>query len=191
MIFSTTPFNSVGNNFPIIGAKTGSGDGYYTLVMVCKICDYIVSGAIMNAHDEQGRFKAINELMNIGYKILIDRVDFRNFKVFNAKNACLYSMDNSGGVNCIYTQNGDEKSAPMSTTKVMTLIVARKYIKDWNAMEYITPFDVKDDDNDILHSWDKISIHDMKEAMMIYSSNVAANALARITGERILNLSRK
>jgi D-alanyl-D-alanine carboxypeptidase len=53
-------------------------------------------------------------------------------------------------------------------------------------MEYIIPFDTKETGNDILYDWDKLTIEDMKQAMMRHSSNVAANAIARIVGAMIL-----
>jgi len=186
IVYSTTTIETIGDNYPIIGSKTGSGDGYQTLVMVCDIKGIKVAGAIMNAEDEQGRFEAMDELMRIGYKILYEHGGTKNMKVSKAKNASLCVMDKEGKTNHIFTQNADEVSAPMSTTKVMTWAIARQYISDWQKMEYIIPFDTKETGNDILYDWDKLTIEDMKQAMMRHSSNVAANAIARIVGAMIL-----
>lgn len=186
MVFSTTTIEMIGDGYPIIGSKTGSGDGYQTLVMACDIDGIKVAGAIMNAADEQGRFEAMDELMRIGHKILHEQEDAKKMKVTKARNSSLSVMDEKGVINHIFAQNADEVSAPMSTTKVMTWVIARKYIQDWQKKEYIVPFDTKNAGYDILYDWDKVTIEDMKQAMMRYSSNVAANAIARIVGEMIL-----
>lgn len=154
--------------------------------MVCDIKGIKVAGAIMNAEDEQGRFEAMDELMRIGYKILYEHGETKNMKVSKAKNASLCVMDKDGEINHLFAQCGDEVSAPMSTTKVMTWTIACQYIQDWQKMEYIVPFDTKDTRDDIFYDWDKLTIEDMKQAMMRHSSNVAANAIARIVGAMIL-----
>lgn len=185
-IYSTTRIETIGDNYPIVGAKTGSGDGFQTLVMVCKIADNIVSGAIMNAKDEQGRFDAMDELMRLGDKILHGEKNAIECPIVNAKNACLYARDDNGNMKCIYAQNANESSAPMSTTKVMTLALVCKFEKEVNKMVYITPYDTKGVGDDSLHEWDKLAIIDLINVMMRESSNVAANALACIVGEKIL-----
>lgn len=176
----------IGDGYPIIGSKTGSGDGYQTLVMVCDIDGIKVAGAIMNAADEQGRFDAMDELMRIGDKVLHNHSEAQNWRITKARNASLCIMDKNGETKHIFTQNADEVSAPMSTTKVMTWAIAQQYIKDRKQIEYIVPFDTKNAGHDILYDWDKLTIEDMLQTMMRYSSNVAANAIARIVGEMIL-----
>lgn len=75
----------------------------------------------------------------------------------------------------------------MSTTKMLTLSIANKYLIDESKKIWITPFDaICDKGHDILHRWDCVTILDLKYALMLASSNVAANALARLTGEQIL-----
>lgn len=189
VIYSTIPYETIGAKYPIIGAKTGSGDGYQTLVMVCRIGEYMVSGAIMNAKDGNSRYDAMDELMRLGDKILHD-MDISNCSVTNAKNACLYALSKGEKLRCIYTQNADELSAPMSVTKVMTLALTEKYKINLTNKVYITPFDTNGITDDILHEWDSLSIQDLINALMRCSSNVAANALARIIGDKIINTSK-
>ena len=190
-IETTTPMSTIGYDFPILSAKTGSGDGYQTLAMVCKIGEYVVSGAIMNAKDEQGRFIAMEELMKIGYNILYKDATATQQKCINAKNACLYIGDSkSGAISCIFAQNSDELSPPMSTTKMLTVAIAQKYLIDESKVVIITPYDAKcDNGHDVLHRWDSLTIRDLKYAAMLPSSNVAANALARLAGEEMLKQS--
>ena len=188
LIESTTPMSTIGYDFPILSAKTGSGDGYQTLIMVCRIREFVVSGAIMNAEDEKGRFVAMNELMKIGYNILYKKDDATLLQCKYARNACLYVADKEGKqLTCIYAQNADEKSAPMSTTKMLTLSIANKYLIDESKRVWIVPFDALcDNGSDTLHRWDCITIRDLKCAAMLTSSNVAANVLARLVGEQLL-----
>lgn len=125
MIYSTVGKETMGEGFPIVGAKTGSGDGYQTLVMVWRDGDTIKSGAIMNAKNEEGRFEAMEELMNAK--------SYEGFICKNARNACLYAKERSSDLKMLFAQEADEKSAPMSTTKVMTLFMVRKYEKGHEA----------------------------------------------------------
>ena len=185
-VHSTTSIDTIGNDYPIIGAKTGSGDGYETLVMVCKIGEYVVSGAIMNANDDQGRFDAMDELMRIGEKILYGE-NKEDSKVTNARNACLYMLDKSGEYKRIFAQNADEQSAPMSTTKVMTLSIVRSYMKDLSKEEYVYPIDLVGAGSDVVEEWDKLTINDLINALMRESSNACSNTLARVTGAVILS----
>lgn len=185
-IYSTTQRDTIGDGYPIVGAKTGSGDGYQTLVMVCNIKGKILSGAIMNADDEQGRFDAMDELMRIGEQILFENGEASNFKVKKAKNACLFVSRNSGQIECIYEQNAEEISAPMSTTKVMSLAIVRKYIHNYHLLKDVIPYDLKRIGHDSVYEWDRMTIDELVNVMMRESSNVSANALARITGEAIL-----
>ena len=186
IVVSTTPIETIGDNYPIIGAKTGSGDGYQTLVMVSEIGGIMVSGAIMNAPDEEARFDAMNELMLIGKGILINSRYADTFTVQNARNACLFAIDDEGTMRCIFAQNADEQSAPMSTSKVMSLSIIRDYIHDEMKEKYVYPSDVKDAGDDVVQEWDCLTIKDLIHAMMLESSNASANALARIVGYMIL-----
>lgn len=156
--------------------------------MVCRVGENVVSGAIMNAKDEQGRFDAMEELMKIGYKILYKNADAMHLQCKNARNACLYVAEkDEEQPTCIFAQHADEESAPMSTTKILTLTIANNYLADESKRVWVTPYDAQcDNGQDILHRWDTATIRDLKYAAMLASSNVAANALARLAGEQLL-----
>lgn len=186
IVSSTVPLDSLGGKYRILGAKTGSGDGYQTLVMVCEVRHQIVAGAIMNANDEEGRFTAMTELMSIAENKLAEPAGASPCAVTSAKNACAYLIENGKAGECLYAQDADMISAPMSTTKVMTLLTALDYLNDVSKMVYITPGDFIRCNSDVLHPWEKVSLQDIMCAAMLPSSNVAANALARIAGSLIL-----
>lgn len=184
-ICSTMRFHKVGGKYPILFGKTGSGDGYNTLLVICKMPDNTyISAAILQADSAEKRFDAMNELLWV----------IRNGegKVCSAKCACAYSFVPEASPHCIYSQNADEPSAPMSTTKVMSLMVCMDYMNDLSRPIYIRPSDViGDEGSDVFGPWDKSSTLDIMYAALLPSSNRSANALARECGYLILNNTHK
>ena len=63
-ITSSVQSSSLENYYPIIGGKTGAGDGYYALVIATMIEGVCVVGAIMKASSNDGRFQAMKELFD-------------------------------------------------------------------------------------------------------------------------------
>lgn len=174
------------NGHPILLEKTGGGDTHYALLMAVDIDGTIVCGAIMEAKDEEHRYPAMCELMEEveqilkGKKLTKDCVD-------SAKTACAYVIEKDGSLRCIYEQNPDDVYPTMSTAKMMTVYIA---INDLNVFEdtIITPYDVEGTGiGDFLYRWDRISVRDLIYLCLLPSCCVAANAIARINGKRILN----
>ena len=186
-IQSTIPYERLNDKYIVLGAKTGSGDGYQTLVMICEIRHQIVAGAIMNASSEEDRFLAMSELMTIADTRLAESAASNSYVLNSAENACAYLVENGHAGKCLYEKNADVISAPMSTTKVMTILTALDYLHDLSEMIYVIPSDFVQCKSDILNPWERVSIHDLMYAAMLSSSNVAANALARITGSLLLS----
>lgn len=183
---STIHQSLLDDKYPILGAKTGSGDGYQTLVMVCNLNGYTVSGAIMNAGSDTNRFAAMSELMEIASLTMGNTKDTIP-DVVSARNACAILINLDGKFTSLYEKNADEMSSPMSTTKVITIMTALDYIDDLTKETYITPHDLRHISSDIFYRWDRTSVFNLLYAAMLTSSNVAANALARIAGESFLS----
>lgn len=61
------------DDIEILGGKTGSGDGYNTLLMVAKICGKICSAVVMGVPTENARFSAMAELLNRAKCLLCTR----------------------------------------------------------------------------------------------------------------------
>ena len=141
----------------------------------------------MNASSEEDRFLAMSELMTIADTRLAESAASNSYVLNSAENACAYLVENGHAGKCLYEKNADVISAPMSTTKVMTILTALDYLHDLSEMIYVIPSDFVQCKSDILNPWERVSIHDLMYAAMLSSSNVAANALARITGSLLLS----
>lgn len=187
-ITSTIPFDQIGFRYKILGAKTGTGDGYNGLMCVCDIGNgKIVSGAILDATSENVRFDAMHELMDIAYNI-INKIHGRDNKVVkNAKMACAYLLDSSGIEECIFEQNADIKYPPMSLSKVLAFITLSKYVSNYDEWIMVKPFDEKQ--NDLIKKWSKLKISSLIYLSLLPSCCTASDALARHCGNIILNKS--
>ena len=78
----------------------------------------------------------------------------------------------------------------MSTTKLLTLITAFKYIKNIQQVVTFIEDDLIGTENTsgcYFHPEDTISINELIYAMLLPSSNQAANIIARVAGEIITN----
>lgn len=174
------------NGHPILLEKTGGGDTHYALLMAVDIDGTIVCGAIMEAKDEDHRYPAMCELMTGVEQILKGKKLTKNC-VDSAKTGCAYVVEKDGSLRCIYEQNPDDVYPTMSTAKMMTVYIA---IDGLNESEYttITPYDVEGTGiGDFLYRWDRISVRDLIYLCLLPSCCVAANAIARLNGKRILN----
>lgn len=184
-IASTVESDMIGGVFPVVGAKTGAGDGYFTLLAICKMPDRegFVSVAIMQADSLEKRFDAIEETL---YAIMGGG---GRKKITSAKNACAYYKSPDGTISCVYEQNADEQSAPMSVTKVMTCCICLDYEKNFYRLIRIRPYDMigtEGTSGNVFKEWEKVSLLDTMCAAMLPSSNQAANAIAREIGRIIL-----
>lgn len=175
------------NDFPIILEKTGGGDGHYALLSAIDFYGNIVVGAIMEALDEEHRFMAMCELITGVEQILMNKKHISNC-VVSAKSACAYVVDNEcGELRCIYEQNPDCLFPTMSTTKLMTVLIALDYVND-NERTRVTPYDIMGTGyGDFLYLWDQICVRDLIYLCMLPSCCLAANILARLAGAKMLS----
>lgn len=185
-IISTIPFDQLGGKYKILGAKTGTGDGYNGLMCVCDIGDgNIISGAILDATSEDIRFDAMSELMDIACQIVNRIPGVENRIVRNAKMACAYLLDSRGVEECIFKQNADVKYPPMSLSKVLAFITLSKYVSYYDEWIMVKPFDEKR--NDLIRKWSKLKISSLIYLSLLPSCCTASDVLARHCGNIILN----
>ena len=185
--------------YPIIGGKTGGGDGYLALVCVTKIGEDFVAGAISEVGSGQNddRFKAMKELFDAASTALsgntpaVDAVTTANcacaFKIPKVNTA---TIEDKNILTELYSKNPDKSTVPMSTTKVMTMITALRYITDIYQPVIITQKDVENTtgtSGSIFTVGDTVTLKDLFYACLLPSSNQAANAIARIAGRYILD----
>lgn len=189
MLHSTLNYNELPKEYKVIGGKTGSGDGYNTLVLAWETGGAVVAGAIMGASSEKGRFEAMSELMMVSEKSLKETLSGSE-NVKSAHSACSYLVSGGSVVKCLYEKDSDFMSPPMSTTKIMTVLLASEIRKDVvksKQLHEIVPSDVRNTVlGDVLHKWEALSFEDMIAASLMSSSNVASNAIARIIGKEII-----
>lgn len=185
---------TLGNYYPIIGGKTGAGDGYYTLVIATEIEGVSVVGAIAQASSDNGRFQAMKELFDVA-KVVINGGTPSVNPVPSANCACAlkvpsYNTASLGDtpLEMLYGKNENTVTPPMSTTKIMTSIVLLDYIKLLAASTTMKSYDFEGTPTGsyIFDIGDIATIEDIFYAMMLRSANEAANALARIAGNVIL-----
>jgi len=86
----------------------------------------------------------------------------------------------SGAV--LYEKNSRDPRAIASISKLMTALVFLDSNPDWNKQVTMVAEDFKDGAKPSLLLGDKVTVKDLFYAMMVASSNEAANALARSTG---------
>lgn len=189
---------SLENYYPILGGKTGGGDGNLALVIATVVENIPVVGAIseVSTGNPNDRFVAMKQLFD-AVKVKIQGGTPSQRAVTVANCACAYLVPNyntatvkdSNLLSCLYEQNADKVTIPMSTTKVMTIITALDYIYDIHAPVIIKPLDVErtqGTSGSIFSVGDIVSLEDLMYAAMLPSSNQAANAIARYAGQKIL-----
>ena len=189
---------SLENYYPILGGKTGGGDGNLALVIVTVVENIPVVGAIseVSTGNPNDRFVAMKQLFD-AVKVKIQGGTPSQRAVTVANCACAYlvpnyntaTVEDSNLLSCLYEQNADKVTIPMSTTKVMTIITALDYIYDIHVPVIIKPLDVErtqGTSGSIFSVGDIVSFEDLMYAAMLSSSNQAANAIARYAGQKIL-----
>lgn len=92
----------------------------------------------------------------------------------------------------VYGYNDTVKDKIASNTKVLTAITAMDYVDDLNELVTLTESDCANqtggtDASPILQAGEKFTVRELIYAMMMPSSNRAAQAVARFTGNKLLN----
>ncbi|MDO5375447.1 MAG: serine hydrolase [Staphylococcus rostri] len=91
----------------------------------------------------------------------------------------------------LLSKNENLKSNPASLTKLLTLLTALDYPLSLEQEVEILPCDSVEDTRNPLNIGDVITINDIMHLMLLLSSNIAANVLARFVEETYLNKNPK
>ena len=184
---STTVIDSeLEASYHIFGGKTGSWSGTENLVVAAQTTKHgMVAGVIMDATSSAARFDAMKELLDV--------IDGTGSTVSSATAAIAcaipeYNVFNYEGYvfDALYELNADEEIIPASTTKVITAMVALDYVTDiHNTIEFISS-DAIGGSGAVFQAGDIITIEDALYAMLLPSSNMTAQALARTVGYNML-----
>ena len=154
----------------------------------------IFVGALMGANSTSDRFSAMRQLYVVGQKVLNDptyQTSDSDLTLANYGAVCVLpkhttAMYENYNFDILYQKNGSTQAIPASTTKVMTLVTGLDYISDINERTTIVSDDIQDGSSSILQAGDIVTIKDLIYAMLLNSSNTAAMAFARVSGEKIL-----
>jgi D-alanyl-D-alanine carboxypeptidase len=91
-----------------------------------------------------------------------------------------------GRTNVVFAQNADEKASSIqSTTKVLNACTALEWIQDLESVIEVRP--EEETENSYTKAGDIVTLRELFHAMMLPSCNIAANVIARVAGEKIVN----
>lgn len=189
---STVKNATLENSYPILGGKTGSVNNHRTLACLCDVDGKQVAGYIAEAISDGDRFTAMKELMDIASTIIGGGTT--SATVTKATNATAILVPNYFTMNyeqqtpnTLYTQAGTTQIVPASTVKLMSAVTALDWIDDINDTFTFKSSDLITGSGAVFEEGDIISFKDALYAMLLPSSNMAAQAVARVVGQKILN----
>lgn len=178
--------------YPILGGKTGHWLSDLSLVCLCDVDGKQVAGAIHGASTDAGRFDAMLELMDIAKTVLDGGTNTDT--VTSATHAIAFEVPTyypmnyeQQELNVLYEQSADVQIVPASTTKVLTIVTALDYITDLHKTITFKASDAIGGSGAVFSTGDTIEFIDAMYAILLPSSNMTAQAVARTIGGWILN----
>lgn len=195
-----TDYETLRASYYIFGGKTGAWGTNDNVTMnlgvIGEINGKMVAGVVMKCDTLTGRFTAMKELFDIAKQIIENPdIDKSLLRVAHAESACCCIVPEYN-VNCyedypfnyLFEQNADVQYNPASVTKVISSMVMLDYVKELNeTIEFITS-DLKGGSGAVFSAGDIITYKDGLFAIMLPSSNMTAECVARNVGEKILRL---
>ena len=154
----------------------------------------ILIGALLDAGSDANRFLAMKELLDIGKKKLANpdaTIADSEFTHASKGAVCALPVGNTAmyeryNFDMLYSKNATTASIPASTTKVMSLITGLDYVDNIKEVVTIKSSDVQAGSGNYFSAGDTMTIEELMLAMMLPSSNTAAQAFGRICGEKML-----
>lgn len=156
--------------------------------------DYILVAAILDAGSDANRFAAMKQILDIGKKKLKNPsavISADEFTYASKGAVCVLPVGNPAMYEMytfplLYSKAETTQSIPASTTKVMSLITGLDYVESVKEVITIKSSDVQSGSGNYFSAGDTMTIEDLMLAMMLPSSNTAAQAFGRICGEKML-----
>ena len=207
--------NSLTDYYDMLGGKTGSGGNLKLIGAIIKgpdkslLCGWVrKSGA---ESSQVNRFSCLKILVDIAYaKLANPHADVSELEALLVEhgtvgaeiiqlpkeNILLYEKSNLTSDKYglfIYGYNDTANDRVLSNTKVLTAITALDYMPNLNEVITFNDFDVAKqsggtDASPIFSSGEKFTFKELLYAMMMPSSNRAAQAIARHVGNKLLNM---
>lgn len=156
----------------------------------------ILAAAVLDAQNAPARFKAMGQLLEIGERKLKqpNAVIPPSAFTFASKGAVCtlprypLAPGQSADAEILYSRNAATRAIPASVTKTLALLTGLDCLSP-AAMEgtiTIASSDLRGYSSVQFFAGDQLSVRDVMSAMMLPSSNTAAQAFARICGEKLL-----
>lgn len=168
--------------YPILGGKTGSwilDTTTCNFATISEIKGNTVVGVVLGAHSVDDRFLAMKSLFDIAANVLADENHDTSSDTVTLSHSAIACVMNDGAPRVLFEQNADEKILPASITKVLSVLTALDYLDDMNYTISFRYSDLMDGSGNIFLPGDSITFEDALYAMMLPSSNSAAQAVAR------------
>ena len=179
------------NYYTLLGGKTGSLGNANALVIIGLCEGKMLAGAIIGASSTSNRFVAMKELFDIATLALNGQsTSGESISTATSASVCeipqVPSLYDTNELPVLFNQAETTKLNPASVSKVITAITALDYIDDLDEQAEITMSDASGGSGTVFDEGDIVTYRDLLYAMMLPSSNQAANAMARLAGRKIL-----
>ena len=182
-IKSTVYNKSLNNYYDILGGKTGTVGFIKNLSVLLYAKDEIYLVTVLKA--KGNRFHQVKLIMDTVLDNKENNIDANSFTVFKYPLKNIELLKNFKP-HSIFSKNESDKSNPASITKLLTLITALEYPIDLNDKIKIQESDIVEDNMNNIYVGDIISLNDAIHFMLLSSSNILANAVARYIEENYL-----
>ena len=182
-IKSTVYNKSLNNYYDILGGKTRTVGFIKNLSVLLYAKDEIYLVTVLKA--KGNRFHQVKLIMDTVLDNKENNIDANSFTVFKYPLKNIELLKNFKP-HSIFSKNESDKSNPASITKLLTLITALEYPIDLNDKIKIQESDIVEDNMNNIYVGDIISLNDAIHFMLLSSSNILANAVARYIEENYL-----
>lgn len=161
---------------------------------VLPIKGRILIAAVLGAGSGANRFTAMKELLDIGKKKLANPdavISADEFSHASYGAVCELPSGEAGmyekyAFDMLYAKAETTAAVPASTTKVMSLITGLDYVDNLKEVITLTSNDIQSGSGPSFTAGDTMTIEELMLSMMLPSSNTAAQAFARVCGNKML-----
>lgn len=181
----------------LFGGKTGTVDGQVNLLAIVEGPDERLFCVVVLGCDGN-RFQAAKEALDIAMiKYKNPNADVSGYDVpCKSAGVCLVPQHNTKAytdypLNILYGKDLYTQRTPASITKVMTSVCMLDFVSDINESFMIKETDITAGSGNYFYGGDVITFREALHAMMLPSSNTAAEATATAAGHKILEYSSK
>lgn len=196
-ISTTVKSSSLEDYYYLFGGKTGTVDGQKNLLCVVEGPDERLFACVILGADSD-RFDAAKQALDAAMIKYYDKDANNSTYTVPAKSAavCVIPKNNTLAytdypLNILYEKDINTIRTPASITKVMTSICMLDFVADINESFIINQSDLTAGSGYYFYGGDIITYKEALHAMLLPSSNTAAEAVATAVGHKILKYNAK